>query len=124
MHEIKTNLYDCRHCSGSGTCRNGEKESSCYACAKRNELPFWRRRRQQGLLCGSCGGIGQAEPLTERMNKRIAPMLAIILVLLLLFMVFFFALTRNEYFSEILAFSSAVIGSVVGFYFSRRARET
>lgn len=120
---MKINLYDCQHCSGSGTCKNGVNEASCYACAKRNELPFWRRGNQQGLLCGSCGGIGQAEPLTERMNKRIAPVLAIMLVLLLLSMIFFFAFTKNEYFSEILAFSSAVIGSVVGFYFSRRAGE-
>ncbi|MFK5950920.1 MAG: hypothetical protein QM500_19380 [Methylococcales bacterium] len=36
-----------------------------------------RSSHQMGLLCGSYGGIGKAEPLTERMYNRIAPMLAI-----------------------------------------------
>ncbi|EGG99742.1 hypothetical protein imdm_751 [gamma proteobacterium IMCC2047] len=38
-------------------------------------------------MCGSCGGIGQAEPLTERMNKRMAPLLAIVLTIGLLVMI-------------------------------------
>jgi hypothetical protein len=71
-------------------------------------------------MCGSCGGIGQAEPLTERMNKRVAPMLAIVLTMFLLAMISFTALFRSQYFTEILAFGSAIIGSVIGFYFSSK----
>lgn len=71
-------------------------------------------------MCGSCGGIGKAEPLTERMNKRIAPLLAIFLTLFLLVMISVAALLESQFFSELLAFGSAIIGSVVGFYFSSR----
>ncbi|MBE4080475.1 cytochrome c maturation protein CcmE [Vibrio parahaemolyticus] len=54
------------------------------------------------------------------MNKRIAPLLAIYLVVILLVFLILTAFTNNQYFSEILAFSSAIIGSVVGYYFSNR----
>jgi len=71
-------------------------------------------------MYGSCGGIGQAEPLTERMNKRAAPMLAILLTISLLTMIAAAALFKSQHFSELLAFGSAIIGSVSGFYFSSR----
>jgi len=71
-------------------------------------------------MCGSCGGIGKAEPLTERMNKRIAPLLAIFLIIFLLAIVALAAFLNNEHFSELLAFGSAIIGSVSGYYFSSR----
>jgi positive regulator of sigma E activity len=74
-------------------------------------------------MCGSCGGIGQAEPLTERMNKRMAPLLAILLTISLLLMIASAAVFKSTYFSELLAFGSAIIGAVVGFYFSNN-RET
>ena len=118
MKDIILNLHDCKHCEGKGTCKNGREESSCLACAKKNDLPFWKQSNQYGLLCGSCGGIGKAEPLTERMNKRIAPMLAIFLVSGLLCLIFWAAISESPFFSELLAFSSAIIGSVVGYYFS------
>lgn len=117
MH-VTVNLHECKHCSGTGTCSNGTESTSCNVCAKKNELPFWRQNNQIGLICGSCGGIGKAEPLTERMNKRVAPMLAISLIIGLLTLIFITAILKNPYFSEILAFSSAIIGSVAGFYFS------
>lgn len=69
-------------------------------------------------MCGSCGGIGQAEPLTERMNKRMAPLLAIVLTIGLLVIISFAAIFKSQYFSELLAFGSAIIGAVAGFYFS------
>ncbi|WP_139214331.1 molecular chaperone DnaJ [Marinobacter zhejiangensis] len=107
--DVTANLHDCQHCSGTGTCTNGPEASSCYACAIRNELPRWRRSNQQGLMCGSCGGIGKAEPLTERMNKRIAPMLAVFLCGILVTMIALAAFLKNPYFSELLAFSSAIV---------------
>lgn len=116
MSNITTNLYDCNHCEGKGTCRNGKDQASCAGCIKKNEL---KGKEYMGLLCGSCGGIGKAEPITERMNKRITPVLAIYLICFLLAMIFVAAFLKNEHFAELLAFSSAIIGSVMGYYFSK-----
>ena len=33
MEDIR-GFVTCAHCSGTGTCKNGENESSCYACKK------------------------------------------------------------------------------------------
>lgn len=122
--DVTVNLHDCQHCSGTGTCTTGKDASSCYACAKRNELPFWRRKIEYGLMCGSCGGIGKAEPMTERINKRVAPLLAIYLSITLVVMIFIAAITKNPFFSELLAFCSAIIGTVAGFYFSSRTNRS
>lgn len=70
-------------------------------------------------MCGSCGGIGKAEPLTERINKRAAPLLAIMLTIGILSLVTFATISKSPYFSELLAFGSAIIGAVAGYYFSR-----
>lgn len=117
MSNIVANLYECKHCETQGTCRNGKDGSSCAACIQRNEL---KGKEHFGLLCGSCGGIGKGEPMTERINKRAAPLLALYLVIFLLLMVSLAALLNNSHFSELLAFSSAIIGSVIGYYFSRK----
>ncbi len=119
MKEITVNLHECKHCDGLGTCKDG---CSCLACARKNELPFYRLNNQFGLLCASCGGIGQAEPLTERMNKRMGPMLAFVLVVGLLLIISLAAISKSPFFSELLAFSSAIIGSVSGYYFSSKER--
>ncbi|QKG98511.1 hypothetical protein HRJ35_05960 [Shewanella oneidensis MR-1] len=52
------------------------------------------------------------------MNKRAAPILAIMLVIALLIIISLAALFENKYFTELLAFSSAIIGSICGYYFS------
>ena len=117
MNNLTVNLHDCKHCDGCGTCRNGKEGSTCLACVKRNDL---KGRDYFGLLCGSCGGIGKAEALTERMNKRIAPIIAVILIISLLVIIIYSSAMRSPYFSELLAFSSAIIGSLVGFYFSHQ----
>jgi hypothetical protein len=118
MHNVTVNLYECLHCKGEGTCRNAENGASCAVCIKRNEL---RGKSYSGLICGSCGGIGKAEPFTERLNKRMGPLLALVLVVGLLFMVSCAALFKSTYFSEILTFASTIIGLIVGFYFSTKA---
>jgi len=122
MEQLTANLYDCCHCGGTGTCKSGADGSSCLACAKRNEIPFWSQKGQYGLLCGSCGGLGKAEPYTDRLNKRIAPLLAIILVIALLAIIAGAAMLKSAHFAELLAFASAIIGSVSGYYFSERAK--
>jgi hypothetical protein len=116
--QITANLYECKHCSGSGTCTNGRDADACLACARKNELSFWQRKNQKGLACGCCGGIGRAEPMTERMNNRMAPLLALLLTFFLFVLIFVAVLMTSPYFSEIIAFSGAIIGSVAGFYFS------
>jgi hypothetical protein len=124
VNELKSNLYECKHCAGSGTCSNGKDGSSCLVCAERNDLPFWKRTNQHGLVCGCCGGIGMSEPLTERINKRIAPMLALFIIAMLMALIFIAAITESKFFSEILAFTSAIIGTVVGYYFSNSRSQT
>lgn len=116
MPEVKANLYPCRHCKESGTCNSGKDGSSCQACVKNHELKG--KQPHFGLACGTCNGIGQAEPTTERMNKRIKPMLALGIVFLVLMFTFALAATNNQYFTEFLAFAGTLMGSVTAFYFS------
>lgn len=80
MTEIIVSLHECKHSKGLGTCANEKDGRSCLACAKKNESPFFSLNNQFGLLCGSCGSVGKAEPLIERMHNRMTPMLAIVLV--------------------------------------------
>jgi hypothetical protein len=56
--------------------------------------------------------------MTERMDKHTAPMLATLIIFPLLIGIFWAAFTESKFFSEILAFSSALIGTIIGFYFS------
>lgn len=121
MHQIKSNLYPCAHCSGVGTCKNGINEFSCAVCIKDNEL---KGKEFAGLPCGVCGGIGQAEPRTERINKRMPAILGFMVVFLLMFGVFLSAVLKSPYFSEVLAFSGTLIGTVLGFYYSDRSKVT
>ncbi|HEJ1327452.1 molecular chaperone DnaJ [Pseudomonas aeruginosa] len=117
MHEIKSNLYLCAHCSGVGTCRNGINHLSCAVCIKEHEL---KGKEFDGLPCGVCGGIGQAEPRTERINKRMPALLGFMVVFLLMLGVFVSAATKSQYFNQVLAFAAPLIGTVLGFYYSSR----
>lgn len=115
METIKSNLCPCAHCEGTGTCKNGLEGTSCASCTKKNEL---KGKDHSGLLCGSCGGIGLAEPMTERLNKRAKPLLAMNIVFVVLIIVAVCLVTKNDHFSEILVFASTLIGSITGYYFS------
>ena len=121
MHDIKANLYPCAHCAGVGTCKNGQGDLSCAVCIKDNEL---KGKEFQGVPCGVCGGIGQAEPRTERINKRTPAILGFSVVFTLMFGVLFCGIFESRYFSEVLAFSGTLIGTVLGFYFSARSKTT
>ena len=118
--DIKSNLYPCAHCSQSGTCSSGEEGHSCYVCIGENEL---KGKSYVGIVCGVCNGIGLVEPKTERINKRIEPILAIFIIYSLLLGVYISALLNSQYFSEILAFSGTLLGSIVTYYFSNKTRE-
>lgn len=114
-HNIKANLYPCAHCGETGTCSTGKDGGSCLACIKANEL---KGKELYGIACGICNGLGQAEPRTERMNKRIKPLLAVAIIFSLLSGVFLSAIVSSPYFSQILAFSGTLLGSILAYYFS------
>lgn len=116
MQEIKANLYPCKHCNETGTCTSGVDGGSCQACAKYHELKT--NNLYTGLACGTCGGLGQSEPMTERLNKRTKPLLAMGIVFMVLLFVFILGLIKNPHFPEFLAFSGTLIGGITGFYFS------
>lgn len=123
MTEPSVNLHDCSHCKGTGTCDNGENGYSCSVCAKEQGFYFyWNRKNHKGLPCCVCGGMGRTEATTDRLNKRMAPALAMYLSGMLLLVVILALITNSPHFSEILAFCSAIIGSVTGFYFSNRGK--
>jgi len=116
MQEIKANLYPCKHCSETGVCVTGVNSTSCQACVKYHELK--KDKEYTGLACGTCGGLGQSEPITERLNKRTKPLLAMGIVFMVLLFTFILGLSKNPHFSEFLAFSGTLVGSITAFYFS------
>jgi len=122
MDNIKVNLHACKHCNETGTCTSNESESSCVACIKYHELN--KRKTYTGLACGTCGGLGQSEPMTERLNKRVKPLLALSIVLCLMICTMVLAFTNNPHFATFLAFSATLIGSVTTFYFSSVKKNT
>ncbi|MEJ1342475.1 MAG: molecular chaperone DnaJ [Candidatus Sedimenticola sp. (ex Thyasira tokunagai)] len=115
MQEIKVNLYPCKHCNETGICTSGKDGCSCQACVKYHELKKYKEHF--GLACGTCGGLGQAEPVTERINKRTKPILAMSIVFIVLICLIVLAVFENPHFTEFLAFSGTLIGSITAFYF-------
>lgn len=63
--------------------------------------------------------MGRVEPKTERINKRMTPVLAYVVVVMLLSGIGL-AATFDRHFSEILAFAGTVIGAITGHYFSKQ----
>lgn len=118
MHNVEVTLYECLHCKGEGTCRNAEGGASCAACIKLNDL---KGKSYAGLICRACGGIGKADSMTERLNKRAAPLLAFSIVFGLMFIIFWMGATKNPHTNEIVAFSAGIIGTILGFYFSGKS---
>jgi len=110
-------LHDCAHCGGTGTCKSVSGES-CAVCVKKNEL---KRGQYFGLACGTCGGLGKTDTYTFRLKHRTQPLISIILVLFSLLLVLCFGLAGSQYFHEIMAFCTTLIGSVTGYYFSSRS---
>lgn len=117
MQQVKANLHPCKHCNETGTCTSGENGLSCVACVKYHDLKTQKTYR--GLACGTCGGLGQSEPLTERINKRTKPFLAMGIVFVLLVCVVVLALIDSKSFTAFLAFAGTLIGSITTFYFSK-----
>lgn len=112
-------LHDCAHCQKTGICKSGPSGESCAICVQRNEL---KRGHYFGLSCGTCGGLGVTDTMTNRLTHRTQPILSIILVLASFFLVAFFGFLQNPYFHEILAFCTTTVGGVIGSYFSSTRR--
>jgi len=116
--DIRANLYPCAHCASQGTCKTGRDGSSCAVCVKHHEL---KGQGHVGLACGTCGGLGQAEPGTERITKRYPVILSFLIVYPLFIGLFLAAAFKGEYFTPLLGFAGPLLGGVVGFYFNNRA---
>ncbi|GAB1265675.1 hypothetical protein [Aurantivibrio infirmus] len=116
MQDVKANLYPCMHCKETGICTSAENGKSCQACIKYHELKKYQD--YMGLACGTCGGLGQSEPMTERLNKRTKPILAMAIFFLVLSFLFILGVFNNPHFTEFLAFSGTLIGSITAFYFT------
>ena len=116
MLEVKSNLYPCKHCNETGTCTSGINGASCIVCNKNHDLKV--NKIYNGLACGTCGGLGISEPYTEKLNKRIKPLLALLIVSILLICTMALALIDSKHFTTFIAFSGTLIGSITTFYFS------
>lgn len=116
--DVKANLHPCAHCERTGTCSRAANGATCAACVNSNDL---KGSGHVGLPCGICGGLGHAEPKTERINKRMQPILALLTLYILMAAVLVSAAVKSPYFSEILAFASPLIGVVLAFYFTARS---
>ena len=60
----------------------------------------------------------KADPMTERIDKRTGPILALGTVFTLLAIVAMSAFVSSPHFTQIITFAGAIIGSIIGFYFS------
>ncbi len=111
-------LHNCAHCSGSGTCKAGDNGESCAACVKRNELK--EGPKYIGLACGTCGGLGKTDTLTYRLAHRTQPLLAWVIVTLTFLLIILFGFVGTQFFHEVLAFCTTLLGGVTGYYFVSR----
>lgn len=117
MEKSKPQRLDCAHCGSTGTCNNGPDGSSCAVCIKKHKI---ENQSSEGLVCSVCGGIGTAEPFTDKLHSRVVPALALLIVYVALYLIFMFGSKEN--FNEILAFASTLIGSVTGYYFGGKKK--
>ncbi|ADO00844.1 hypothetical protein Gbem_4144 [Citrifermentans bemidjiense Bem] len=109
----------CAHCAGTGTCKNGQNETSCLVCIKEQKVKIIDSTF--GIVCSVCHGVGITEPKSVRLHNRIVPVLAMMIVYVALFLVMI--LSTREHFSEVLAFAATLIGSVTGYYFGGKAKK-
>lgn len=127
LQPVHFDRLPCAHCAGSGTCLNGPDSKSCAVCV-RGHRRFWGLLPSKipydsaGIVCSVCSGVGNLEPLSIRLQKRIVPLLAMFIVYVALYIVA--TLATRENFSEVLAFAGTLIGSITGYYFGGRQNKT
>lgn len=118
MENLTSNLYPCAHCSQTGVCVNGDNGKSCIVCIKMNDLNV--KVGASGIPCSVCGGMGLAEPRTERLNKRMGSILGLCVVIGLITLVFVTLMAYSQYLTQILTFSSTLLSFIFGYYFSKQ----
>lgn len=119
-------LHNCAHCNNTGVCKSGENGSSCYVCAKKNELRLWlfKPKTYYGLACGTCGGLGKTDTLTHRMNNRTQPLIAWLMVCLCFLLVAIFGITDSKNFTAVLTLCSTILGGIIAYYFNNQNNRT
>ena len=118
--------FACAHCKGTGTCTTGKAGASCDACAK--QLNAFRDKERFGLACATCGGLGKTTTYLHALQQKTTPYLAYTITgcsfgLILLFGVWGYWRndeTKVDYFNEVMAFCTTLLGAVTGHYFSSR----
>lgn len=118
MENLQANLYPCAHCGQTGVCASGDNGQSCVVCIKMNDLKV--KAGISGIPCSICGGIGLAEPKTERINKRMGSILGLTVVMGLIILVFVTLVGHSQHLPQILTFSSTLLSFIFGYYFSRQ----
>ena len=114
--------YPCAHCGTTGSCKSGRDGVSCAVCVRDNKLPADASDSTYvGLACSVCAGAGSFESTTDRLRRRVVPVLALLIVYLALAMIW--ANADKSTFHELLAFGGTLIGSITGYYFAGKARD-
>lgn len=109
--DVKTNLVPCAHCSETGTCRTGDNGSTCLKCVKLNEV---KGALHYGLSCGCCGGLGKAEIMSDRDNKRLKPVISVLTVVFMAILLYASFVTQSQHFMLILYLFAALIAGILG----------
>ncbi len=119
MVDASAEHMTCAHCEGTGTCKNGQNQTSCAVCRKHQQLTSAAIEDASGLVCSVCRGRGILEAMASRLRNRLVPCLALIIVCFVLLLVW--DTHDKENFGEILAFSGTLIGSITGYYFGGKS---
>ncbi|QTT91440.1 hypothetical protein [Pseudomonas chlororaphis] len=116
---------ECKHCEASGTCKNGLDGSACAACHAMHLLKgLASDAPTNGLPCGICKGTGIAELFTEKLQNRIVPFISLFIITVTLALVFYLAYGASQQQSEALTLAGTLVGSVTGYYFGGKGKNT
>ncbi len=128
----KGSTEPCAHCNGEGTCKSGQKNSTCKICVTKNKpmgflrnfskLPSSSNGNEEfyGLVCSICRGRGCMEPKGQRLSRYTLAGLTVA--------IFFFSGTLiysfkgSIDFPAILAFVSTLMGGMMGYYFGQKRK--
>lgn len=109
--EVNVNLIPCAHCEKTGTCRSGTNGASCSVCIKHHDLTGMGH---MGIPCGTCSGLGLAETVTDRINKRYKAVLSVYAVTTILSLALVSLFWNSAHFTEILYFLGPVLAGILG----------
>lgn len=115
----------CKHCGTSGTCTNGADQLACAACHNGHQLKgLSANAPRNGLPCWVCKGTGLAESFTEKLQNRLVPFISLLIIAATFGVIFYLAFNSNELRSEVLTLAGTLVGSVTGYYFGGKGKQT